>query len=112
MTCRPSTIAALLVVSAILAAQSATAAPRTIGDPGTLDGMTGGPVRLPDGGRTLPSPAAPADRNTLLHAPDRASLYKAYATVSRTPDGTTTIIPASPRLRAVIDEEFGTDLSL
>jgi hypothetical protein len=111
MTCRPSTIAALLFVSAVLASQSVGAAPITAGDPGTADGLVAGPVTLP-AGQTLPSPAAPTARTQPMHAPDKASLYKAYATLTHTPDGKTTVIPASAKLRAVIDEEFATDLNL
>ena len=112
MTCRPSTIAALLVVSAALAASPAGAAPFTAGDPGARYGLVEGPVTLPPGGRTLLSPAAPADRAQPMRAADKQSLYRAYATLAHAPDGKTTAIPASAKLRAVIDQEFGEDLSL
>lgn len=111
MTCRPSTIAALLVVSAVLAGQAAAAPPITTGDRGSADGLLAGPVVVPDG-QSLPSPASPGGHGLPMRAPDKASVYKAYATVAHTPDGKTTVTPASPTLRAVIDEEYGTDLIL
>jgi len=113
MTCRPSTIAALLLVSAVLAAsQAAMAAPITPGDTGGDDGLVAGPVTLPPGGQSLPSPAKPQGPMLPIRVADKQSLYKAYATLAHTPAGKTTVIPASATLRAVIDEEFGTDLAL
>lgn len=104
MTARPVAIAVLLTVSVALAADPSLAAFYTAGYEGDAAETGTEDAVIPEGG-TLP--LAPPTRDGTAPMPGREALYHAYATVSRSADGTTTVTPASPRLRAVIDEEYG-----
>lgn len=105
MPCRPTTLAAILMVSTALASLPAAAA-STPGDAGDVDATWDEPV-IVTGGTTPPMPAFDAKHRPVEETLNRQTLYHRYATVSHSATGETTVIPASPKLRAVIDEEFG-----